>query len=260
MASIMALGDTEVGVERSEENENEESKSLLDNIRGGEEKNNTDRPLLQTLLGLGASFIWLLLIASAAVSVALLEKRIPDFELNTFRCTGPFIIQLVVILFMRKIPVIPKEELIGASFYILSLLLGSLFYYISFTLLPPALIESFDTAANLTSGLILFYLLNGEKITVTNVLCSVLCMVGAVLVLQPEGIFKQYENVESSNITAMYFDNQSEPIMKNQEVSIKESSQLSRVAGTMVARSSSVRAVARSNLSQVPPLHMHVGK
>ena len=34
----------------------------------------------------------------------------------------------------------------------------------------------------------------------------------------------------------------------------------SRVAGTMVAHSSSVRAVARSNLSQVPPLHMHVGK
>ena len=33
-----------------------------------------------------------------------------------------------------------------------------------------------------------------------------------------------------------------------------------RVAGTMVARSSSVRAVARSKLSQVPPLHMHVGK
>ena len=34
----------------------------------------------------------------------------------------------------------------------------------------------------------------------------------------------------------------------------------SRVAGTMVARSSSVRAIAHSNLSQVPPLHMHVGK
>ena len=35
---------------------------------------------------------------------------------------------------------------------------------------------------------------------------------------------------------------------------------VSRVAGTMVVRSSSVHAVARSNLSQVPPLHMHVGK
>ena len=33
-----------------------------------------------------------------------------------------------------------------------------------------------------------------------------------------------------------------------------------RVAGTMVARSSSVRAIARSKPSQVPPLHMHVGK
>ena len=33
----------------------------------------------------------------------------------------------------------------------------------------------------------------------------------------------------------------------------------SRVAGTMVAHSSSVRAIARSNPSQVPPLHMHVG-
>ena len=35
---------------------------------------------------------------------------------------------------------------------------------------------------------------------------------------------------------------------------------VSRVAGTMVVRSSSVRAVAHSNLSQVPPLHLHVGK
>ena len=37
-------------------------------------------------------------------------------------------------------------------------------------------------------------------------------------------------------------------------------SEVSRVAGTMVAHSSSIRAVAHSNLSQVPPLHMHVGK
>ena len=34
----------------------------------------------------------------------------------------------------------------------------------------------------------------------------------------------------------------------------------SRVAGTMVARSSSVRVIARLNPSQVPPLLMHVGK
>ena len=34
----------------------------------------------------------------------------------------------------------------------------------------------------------------------------------------------------------------------------------SRVAGTMVARLPSVQAVTRSNLSQVPPLLMHVGK
>ena len=35
---------------------------------------------------------------------------------------------------------------------------------------------------------------------------------------------------------------------------------LNRVAGTMVARSSSVRVIAHLNPSQVPPLHMHVGK
>ena len=34
----------------------------------------------------------------------------------------------------------------------------------------------------------------------------------------------------------------------------------SRVAGTMVARSSSVRVIAHSNLSQLPPLLMYVGK
>ena len=37
-------------------------------------------------------------------------------------------------------------------------------------------------------------------------------------------------------------------------------SKVSRVAGTMVALSSSVRVIARSNPSQVPPLMMHVGK
>ena len=35
---------------------------------------------------------------------------------------------------------------------------------------------------------------------------------------------------------------------------------LSRAAGTMLARSSSVRVIACSNPSQVPPLYMHVGK
>ena len=34
----------------------------------------------------------------------------------------------------------------------------------------------------------------------------------------------------------------------------------SRVVGTMVVRSSSVRVIVRSNPSQVPPLLMHVGK
>ena len=35
---------------------------------------------------------------------------------------------------------------------------------------------------------------------------------------------------------------------------------MSRAAGTMIASSSSVRVIARSNPSQVPPLLMHVGK
>ena len=35
---------------------------------------------------------------------------------------------------------------------------------------------------------------------------------------------------------------------------------VSRVAGTMVVRSSSVRVITHSNLSQVPPLRMHMGK
>ena len=170
----------------TKEVKNEEAQSLLDDE---DISSNTEPSLLQTLLGLGAAFSWLFLVVTAVVSVQLLEKRIPDFELNTIRCVIPFTVQIIIVLFMRKIPLIPKGEVIGASCYILSLLLTSLFTYIAFTFLPAALVQSIDTSANLTSGLILFHFLLHEKVTVTNVLCSILCMVGVVLVLQPKPLF-----------------------------------------------------------------------
>ena len=74
-----------------------------------------------------------------------------------------------------------------------------MFYTLSFTLLPAALVQSIDTTMNIISGLFLFSVFWKERITLQNTLCSVLCIFGVVLIIQPGTI---------SNTTIVAADNE----------------------------------------------------
>ena len=182
---------------------------LEDGEKSGKDGQSDSTSFRDTLKGLAAAFTWLGFVVGSAVCVQLLEKRIPDLELNMFRSRIPFIIYAFIAVFSRKLPVIPKTEILGTVLYTLTHFIISIFYCASFTLLPAALVQSIDTTMNITSGLFLFSLFLEERITVQNIVSAFLCIFGVFLVIQPGSIvnkFSQKTNVSLLHQNVSNFD------------------------------------------------------
>ena len=155
-----------------------ESKQLL-------EKDNNSKSYLESVKGIIAVFSVVILNTISASCVQLLGRRIPDFELNTFRSVVPLIFLSIGLIVMRRWPRIDRSE-IGLT--ILCSLLGSsskMGELVAVTFLPAAAVSCLFSTSAITSGLCLFALLLKETITVKKVLLAVVCIGGAVLVVQP---------------------------------------------------------------------------
>ena len=168
-----------------------ELQSLLSTQETLDQKEKENISFVETLKGLGAAFVWLSLVIGGTICVQLLEQRVPEFELNAWRFGIPLIIYSVLIVIMRRWPLISKSEIPAVLLYAAAHFNISLFYTLSFTLLPAALVQSIDTTMNIISGLFLFSLFWKETITLQNTLCSVLCIFGVVLIIQPGTIFNK---------------------------------------------------------------------
>ena len=155
-----------------------ESKQLL-------EKDNNAASYLESVKGIIAVFSVVILNTISASCVQLLGRRIPDFELNTFRSVVPLIFLSIGLIMMRRWPRIDRSE-IGLT--ILCSLLGSsskMGELVAVTFLPAAAVSCLFSTSAITSGLCLFAVLLKETITVKKVLLAVVCICGAILVVQP---------------------------------------------------------------------------
>ena len=155
-----------------------ESKQLL-------EKDNNATSYLESVKGIIAVFSVVILNTVSASCVQLLERRIPDFELNTFRSVVPLIFLSIGLIVMRRWPRIDRSE-IGLT--ILCSVLGSsskMGELVAVTFLPAAAVSCLFSTSAITSGLCLFALLLKETITVKKILLAVVCICGAILVVQP---------------------------------------------------------------------------
>ena len=70
--------------------------------------------------------------AASATCVQLLERRIPDLELNAFRNTIPLVLYAIVFLLMRRWPVIERSQM-GITFLytVVTFVSQSLFFIIN---------------------------------------------------------------------------------------------------------------------------------
>ena len=161
---------------------------------------------IQTLLGMMLALLWVLTMVVSAASVQLLQRQIPDFELNMFRCAAPFLCCCVGTIFTRRWPFLPKSEFLCTLLYSSLRIIGALTQYVAVTFVPISLVQCIIITSGVTSGIILFAVFGTEKVTLKNTLCSLLCICGVIFMLQPDVIFHPLSS--SSAIQLQLFSNE----------------------------------------------------
>ena len=164
---------------------NEETVVLLDEEEARDAENRKYFPLCS---GITAAFGSAILFTSSATSVQLLERRIPDFELNILRFGVPLLFSFVYLVLSRKYPVIERGKIWTIIFYGFTIFIASFCYLVAVSLLPAALVVSLENASSIIASLVLFSLCWDERITVNKTLFTVLCIIGVAMVTQPKFI------------------------------------------------------------------------
>ncbi len=143
------------------------------------------RPWLQSLKGILAAFMFVIAHVIGVTNIQLLQRRIPDLELQVFRCVGIVLTSLVWMLAKQRIPKIPWQDVPVMLFYGFIVILDSTALYIGFALFPGTAAQCAETALSLLSGLFIYWLCGQERFSCKRVLFAMLCLGGAILVLQP---------------------------------------------------------------------------
>ncbi len=118
-------------------------------------------------------------------NVQLLQRRVPDLELQAFRCAGVIILCVVWMLVQQELPTIPLHDVSAVFLYGFLMTLSSTALYIGFALIPLTAAQCAEDTAGLLAGLIIFWMCGQEKFSFLRVLCVALCLVGVTLVVQP---------------------------------------------------------------------------
>ena len=140
---------------------------------------------LDTVKGIIAAVVIVILFASSATAVQLLERRIPDMELNTFRSAAPFVMSAILTLIPRELPLIGRDEILATVLYTVDIFIAALFYFVAISMLPAAVAACVAYTSMMISALFIFSLCWNEKITTRNVMFALISVPGVVMVIQP---------------------------------------------------------------------------
>ena len=121
--------------------------------------------------------------------IQLLEKQIPDMELNGIRVSLPWLGCILILLITRCVPTIPREYLPLCIATIILQNISSLSGYIAVTFISLASYQCILNTVLLTSGVVVHRLINKDMINVSKILAICACTVGICLVVQPEFLY-----------------------------------------------------------------------
>ena len=144
---------------------------------------------LDKVKGFAIAIVNACVITVSSTCCQLLEKRIPDFELNTIRSAVTWMFMVILVLAKRTLP---KAGAYKMAIFLLHGIFASgvsLPYFIAVTLTAVTSVHCIFITSGITSGLIIFLLAVKEKITVKKVVCTILCITGVTLVVQPDFLF-----------------------------------------------------------------------
>ena len=127
----------------------------------------------------------MILYTVSATSVQLLERRIPDLELNTFRSGIPLIFYSIGLFVMRRWPIIERSQIGVALLYSLVGSSSKMGEFVAMTFLPAATVSCVYSTSSIISGLLLYALCLKELATLRKMLFAAICVCGVILVIQP---------------------------------------------------------------------------
>ena len=148
---------------------------------------------LESVKGIIAVFFAIILYTASATCVQLLERGIPDLELNTFRCGIPLIFYSIGLIVMQRWPIIDRSEIV-ALLYSLAGSSSKMGEFVAVTFLPAAAVSCLYCTSTIIFGLLLFSLLLKERATAKKTLFSVMCVCGVIIVVQPWIEFRTYDD------------------------------------------------------------------
>ena len=133
-----------------------ERKGLIDR----EGKTETDEQMvgeqtsiLQTLKGLIAKLLVALLTTTSATCVQLLQRTVPDFELDASRFSTTAVVLFIWLLISRKSLKIPTSEIFNVLCYGFITFVDTTSIYVAVTMLPLSSVHSIEATTVLVSGI-----------------------------------------------------------------------------------------------------------
>ncbi len=157
---------------------------------------------LKSVKGIIAGFLLVFSHIVGMTNLQLLQRRVPDLELNAFRSAGILCFCVLWMVYVQRVPRVQLSDIPTVFLYASILTLDSLATNIGFALAPTATAQSTWTIVLLFSGLILFWCCGEEKLNCPRALSILLCAGGVVLVIQPWNDFSHKTNFtvsEASN-------------------------------------------------------------
>ena len=128
------------------------------------------------------------LIGLSGICVQGLERRIPDFELNAIRFAGAWIVAVFISGILKVRPVVSIKEAPWVGLYSFTGVSCTSVYYIAVTFISLSTEETIYHTTQLFGGLVIFWILLGERPTVEKVVAVILCAIGILFVVQQNEI------------------------------------------------------------------------
>ena len=190
--------------------EDTEKSELIPNL-GSESSGLNKSNKLSTVKGIAAMLGYVVMASTSRICVQMLEKAVPDFELNAIRCGSYFLLAALYFAVTKTWPTVNRENWTSVGLLcILSTSVG-LTMYIAVTLIPLASVDSVQTTCQVTTSLVMFTLINKEKITWEKLLGVPVCSAGVILVLQPPFIFGGQYHSDIDTSLSNYTEQSSAP-------------------------------------------------
>ena len=165
--------------------------SELESLFGTSEDEKPTTTYFQKAKGLLAAFAWVPLFVTSAASVQLLQRQIPDFQLNTLRFgTAGILFAIGTLVVTNQCPIIPKLNIVSVVGFAMFTFCGTATYYMAVIYASLSLVQSIYLSSCIVSGITLFRIFLDEKITLRNILFGIICCCGVMLVIQPDVIFQ----------------------------------------------------------------------